>query len=374
MHRVRNSGSGEPVEQAEHESPYKSSATRKRRESKTGNLGEPAVKIPSEGGRRKVHTETTISPDGVLREGVQAVGKQGLTGPAVRKSLFGATCNKEEGCNDSEGAESNDGGAQGNGAKRDGEKGKGDADQRKREGNNRKAEDKKQGGGNQQGDDSDRSGDKNVTGPRGDADKTQVSRATNDGGTDVFISLNIRGYAGHKMEEMTASGRSKMVTRPGAHSNIEQMVQAEAKKGKRVIAVFLQETWLQTADVPLQLTGYKWFGHCRTVKKTDGRYSGGLGTWVLNEYSASFKPGKGDGNYGKSESVQWLLFERPGTKRAFCNMYKDSKYFVELMGYDGRAIWGGIRDDVAHFKASGYEVVVVGDLNAKLGYLDDGGG
>ena len=62
---------------------------------------------------------------------------------------------------------------------------------------------------------------------------------------------------------------------------------------------------------------------------------------MLNEYSASFKPGKGDGDYGKSEGVQWLLFERPGIKRAFCNMYKDSKYFVELMGYDGRAIWGG---------------------------------
>jgi hypothetical protein len=84
------------------------------------------------------------------------------------------------------------------------------------------------------------------------------------GGTDVFISLNIRGYANHKTNELTVNGRCALVARPGAHTNVEQVIRDEAKNGKRVVVVFLQETWLQTTDVPLQLTGYKWFGHCRT--------------------------------------------------------------------------------------------------------------
>jgi hypothetical protein len=75
------------------------------------------------------------------------------------------------------------------------------------------------------------------------------------GQKDVIISLNIRGYASHKMEEMGAGGLCKLVTRPGAHSNIRQMIDAEEAKGNRAVMVFLQETWLLKTESPLQLTG-----------------------------------------------------------------------------------------------------------------------
>jgi hypothetical protein len=65
---------------------------------------------------------------------------------------------------------------------------------------------------------------------------------------------------------------------------------------------------------------------------------------VINEYASFFKAVEGEGNYGGSEGVQWVVFERAGVKRAFANVYKDSSYFLELHGYDGRAIWGGLTD------------------------------
>jgi hypothetical protein len=52
-------------------------------------------------------------------------------------------------------------------------------------------------------------------------------------GNDVIVSLNIRGYAAHKMEEMGVGGICKLVTRPGAQTNIYQIIKAEESEGKR---------------------------------------------------------------------------------------------------------------------------------------------
>jgi hypothetical protein len=120
--------------------------------------------------------------------------------------------------------------------------------------------------------------------------------------------------------------RKVLVQRLGAHTNIAHAVQKEEAGGRDVAMLFLQETWLQVDEDPLQLAGYTWFGHSRTVKKRGGCFSGGLGVWVLDSVASSVRSRGGVGNYGGSEGVQWITYERRGIKRAFFNLYRDALF------------------------------------------------
>jgi hypothetical protein len=80
------------------------------------------------------------------------------------------------------------------------------------------------------------------------------------------MSLNVRGYANHVLADLDHAGppggpRKVLVQRLGAHTNIAHAVQQEVVGGRVVAVLFLQETWLQVDEDPLQLAGYKWFGH-----------------------------------------------------------------------------------------------------------------
>jgi hypothetical protein len=165
-----------------------------------------------------------------------------------------------------------------------------------------------------------------------------------------------------------------LVQRLGAHTTMAHAVPQEEAGGRGVAMLVLQETWLQVDEDPLQLAGYTWFGHSRTVRKRGGRFSGGLGVWVLDSIASSVRSRGGVGNYGGSEGVQWIAYERKGIKRAFFNLYRDSTYFRELHGYDEGAFWSGINDDILDYRSKGYVVIGVGDLNAKIGALPDGAG
>jgi hypothetical protein len=86
-----------------------------------------------------------------------------------------------------------------------------------------------------------------------------------------IMSLNVRGYANHVLTDLDHAGpggpRKVLVQRLGAHTNIAHAVQQEEAVGRVVTMLFFQETWLQVNEDPLQLAGYTWFGHSRTVKK-----------------------------------------------------------------------------------------------------------
>jgi hypothetical protein len=100
-----------------------------------------------------------------------------------------------------------------------------------------------------------------------------------------------------------------------------------------------------------------WVGRAAAAGKAAGSRpcpaSSVLCAWVLDSTASSVRSRGGVGNYGGSEGVQWITYERKGIKRAFFNLYRDSSYFRELHGYDERAFWSGINDDILDYRNKG---------------------
>jgi hypothetical protein len=94
----------------------------------------------------------------------------------------------------------------------------------------------------------------------------------------------------------------------GGRSNIAHVVQKEEVGWWRCCS-FRRHGCKLTSEDPLQLAGYKWLGHSRTVKRKGGRFFGGLGVWMLDSIASSVRSRGGVGNYGGSEGVQWVTYE-----------------------------------------------------------------
>jgi hypothetical protein len=62
---------------------------------------------------------------------------------------------------------------------------------------------------------------------------------------------------------------------------------------------------------------------------------------------------------------------KDGKTRAWCNVYRDQREFRETHGISEEGLWAGVEADVELFKSMGWGVVVLGDMNARLGQLSD---